>query len=164
MPTAKGDARVSKLVHEGEARRTVGEILADSGRDDPVDRAAGYLRSALADGPRATVDVEEDARKAGISQRTLKRARSNLRIPAAKRSDGSWWMSLPEHEGDLREEPDSPPPAKSAKGATVPYTGTLGTLDPLDVKRVKGATVPTHRPSGTLGTLDAPDDDPEPPF
>ena len=38
----------------------------------------------------------------GISKRTLDRARADLRIPAVKRGDGKWWISLPEHEGDLK--------------------------------------------------------------
>jgi hypothetical protein len=106
VPTTKGDARVSKLVFKGEAGRTVREILADqvAGDRDEKSRAKGYLRTALADGPRMSGEVEDEAREVhGISLRTLKRARSDLRIPAAKRGD-TWWISLPEHEGDLREK------------------------------------------------------------
>jgi hypothetical protein len=103
VPTAKGDARVGRFVLDGEADRTVRDILsAQTGEErDEKARAEGYLRKALGDGPRPTKDVEEEAREAhGISKRTLERARKDLRIPAAKRADG-WWLSLPEHEGDL---------------------------------------------------------------
>jgi hypothetical protein len=103
VPTAKGDARVGRFVLDGETDRTVRDILsAQSGVDhDEKSRAEGYLRKALGDGPRLTKDVEEEAREGhGISKRTLERARKDLRIPAAKRADG-WWISLPEHEGDL---------------------------------------------------------------
>jgi AAA domain len=105
VPTAKGDARVGRFVLDGESERTVRDILSvQAGQDrDEKSRAESYLRKALADGARLTKDVEEEAREAhGISHATLKRARGELRIPAAKRADG-WWISLPEHEGDLRD-------------------------------------------------------------
>jgi AAA domain len=103
VPTAKGDAHVGRLVVDGPAARTVADILTTAAGDrGEKPRAEDYLRKALADGPRRARDVEEEAREAHrISKRTLDRARGDLKIPAAKRDDG-WWISLPEHEYDLR--------------------------------------------------------------
>jgi hypothetical protein len=104
VPTSKGDADVGRFVLDGESERTVRDVLsAQSGQErDEKTRAEEYLKKALGDGPQPTRDVEEEAREGyGISKRTLERARKDLRIPAAKRADG-WWISLPEHEGDLQ--------------------------------------------------------------
>jgi hypothetical protein len=126
---------VGKLVLDGPSERTVQDILGDQGGQerDAKTRAEDYLRQALANGPRPTKDVTEEAREvADISEKTLKRARSALRIPAAKRPDG-WWISLPEHEGDLRNppKPETPPPAKKAKRANASSPDHVGPLGPL---------------------------------
>jgi hypothetical protein len=141
VPTTKGDARVGRFVLDGVSERSVEDILRDQASDSAdggeKTRAEDYLRKALAGGPRPSKAVEEEAREAhSISTRTLKRARADLRIPAAKR-DGGWWISLPEHEGDLRNldnpSDDVPaPPAKSAKGARGSSPGHVGPLGPLD--------------------------------
>jgi hypothetical protein len=106
VPTPTGDARVGRFVLDGNSERTVEDILGQqgTGQQDELARAEDYLRKALADGPRRTADVEEEGRQAHqISKRTLERARTSLRIPAQKRG-ADWWISLPEHEGDLRDK------------------------------------------------------------
>jgi hypothetical protein len=136
IPTPRGDARVGQFVLDGEADRTVRDILGtrDGGEEQGEKaRAEDYLKKALADGPRRTKEVEEEAREVhDISPRTFKRARSSLRIPTAKRGD-SWWISLPEHEGDLEDLPEgeTPLPAKSAKGAKDATRGPVGTVGTL---------------------------------
>ena len=162
VPTAKGDARVGRFVLDGPSERTVQDILSDQGGEqrDAKTRAEDYLREALAAGPRPTKDVTEEAREvADISEKTLKRARSALRIPAAKRADG-WWISLPEHEGDLRNPPESetPSPAKSAKGAKTSSPRHVGPLGPLDAKPAKPANPsPLDVPGGVGGLEPSPD-------
>jgi hypothetical protein len=151
VPTAKGDANVGRFVPDGETDRNVTEILtvmnsAPAERDEKT-RAEGYLKKALAAGPRRTKEVEEEAREVhGISQRTLNRARADLRIPAAKRNSGAfgkdgrrasqWWIALPEHEGDLKaeyrpSEDEAASPAKTAKDASSPSPGDVGILGSL---------------------------------
>ena len=130
VPTVKGEAKVGRFVLDGETDRTVQDILGaqESQERDAKTRAKDYLKKALADGPRPTTDVEEEAREVhSISKRTLERARTDLRIPAAKRDDG-WWISLPEHESDLRDPQYSqiPRPAKTAKDAKSPSPGDVG--------------------------------------
>jgi hypothetical protein len=157
VPTTKGDANVGRLIIDGPSERTVQDILGDPGGQerDAKSRAEEYLRTALADGPQPSRDVEEKAREGyGISVRTLKRARAELRIPTAKNGDdGTWWISLPEHEGNLKEQVTG----KSAKGANA---GTLGIVaEKARGKSAKGAKVPSPEPVGTLGTLRRSDDE-----
>jgi AAA domain len=141
VPTAKGDAKVGKFVLDGLSERSVRDILSvqPGGEErDALARAVDYLRKALADGPRPTKDVEEEAREVHrITKRTLDRARSDLKIRTAKRGN-AWWVSLPEHEGDL-----SALPAKAAKDAK---DGTVG-----NIAKVAKSTSP--REVGTVGIL-----------
>jgi hypothetical protein len=120
VPTATGDADVGRFVLDGPSGRSVHDILsALADGDGAVVRAEDYLREALAKGPQPSKDIEDEAKNAhGISKKALERARSDLRIPAAKRSTG-WWISLPEHEGDLRDGVEGPArlPGKTAKNA-----------------------------------------------
>jgi hypothetical protein len=61
-----------------------------------------------------------------------RRARSDLRIPAAKRSTG-WWIALPEHEGDLRDGVEGPPrlPGKALKDRKAGSTAAVESLESL---------------------------------
>ncbi len=105
VPTASGDAKVGRFVLDGPADRTVQDILnaQQDGERDEKARAGDYLTKALSSGPRRSKEVEEEAHEGhGISKRTLDRARSRLRIPAKKHGP-DWWISLPEHEGDLND-------------------------------------------------------------
>ena len=146
VPTRKGDTNVGRLILDGPSERTVQDILRVQAGNEPAEktRADDYLRKALGDGPRRTKEVEEEAREVhGISKRTLDRARRDLRIPSAKGPAG-WWISLPEHEGDLKEAAASDLPAKTAKDANV---GTVGNI-------AKDANPPSTGDVGTLGILD----------
>jgi AAA domain len=136
VPTPSGDAKVGQFVFDGEADRTVRDILGtrNGEEQDEKTRATDYLKAALASGPRQTKEVEEEAREEeGITKRTLERARKSLRIPAAKRGT-TWWISLPEHEGDLMDLPDTETalPAKTAKTAKAAFTGGVGGLGGVD--------------------------------
>jgi DnaB-like helicase N terminal domain/AAA domain len=143
VPTAKGDANVGRFVLDGASDRSVQDILyAQTGAVERGERtgAEEYLKKALASGPRRSKEVEEEAREVhGISQRTLKRARADMRIPAKKHGT-DWWISLPEHEGNLNSpEGKAPSPAKSAKGAKAAPPGPVGTLGPLHSDADAGA-------------------------
>ena len=147
VPTGKGDANVGMFVLDGPSERTVQDILSVQGgggdRDEKT-RAEDYLKKALSDGPRPTKDVEDEARQAhGISLRTLNRARADLRVPSAKRGDGRWWISLPEHEGDLK----GPLPAKTANSANSANPGTAGNV-------AKDANSPSPGAVGRVGRVE----------
>ena len=60
-----------------------------------LQEAIDYLLDTLRDGPRATKDVEADAKAQGITVGTLKRARKKLRVIAEKSGmDGAWQLRL----------------------------------------------------------------------
>ncbi|MBX3375170.1 MAG: AAA family ATPase [Phycisphaeraceae bacterium] len=73
----------------------------DDGRTERDD-AAEWLRDFLADGPRQSKDVEQNAREAGYSIATLRRARAALGVKATKAGlDGPWECSLPAEDAHL---------------------------------------------------------------
>jgi AAA domain len=67
--------------------------------------AQDFLRVVLADGRVPAREVQEEARTAGISERTLKRAKQALGVEvgregeAGKRGGGTWYWSLPTIKG-----------------------------------------------------------------
>jgi AAA domain len=155
VPTAKGEARVGRLVLDGPSERDVRDILSGGAVVDEKTRAQDYLRKALASGPRPTKEVEEEAREVhGIAKRTLERARTSLQIEAAQRDSGpvkpdgkrkpEWWISLPEHAGGLHE-PYQPPADNivtrpDRQTARPPTLGGLGGVAPQTAKTAKSAS------------------------
>jgi hypothetical protein len=75
-----------------------------------LEEAKDFLREFLAGGPQPAKDVLKEARKAGISEKTLRRAQKDLVIARKSQADGqswreaewSWWLKpLPGHDGHL---------------------------------------------------------------
>jgi hypothetical protein len=71
-------------------------LRADSLAQDPdpeqasaLEEACQFLETALQDGPRLVRDVLREAREIGVSERTLKRARSRLGVQTDKRGRSS---------------------------------------------------------------------------
>ncbi len=103
LPAFDGEpeTRTARLVLVGESDHGYRALL-DSGSDPderfPRDEAEAFLRDELADGPRPTKDVQRAARDAGISQRTLDRAKARLGVKPRKEGFGSgayWTWELP---------------------------------------------------------------------
>lgn len=60
-----------------------------------------FLRRVLNEGPRPAKVVQSEARQEGITERTLKRAKSQLRVVSRKLGmDGSWEWGLPGRSPD----------------------------------------------------------------
>jgi len=162
VDTKKGPAKVGRFMLDGEADRSVRDILVaqatgGASQRDEKTRAEDYLKKALAAGPRRTSDVEDEARHAdGIAKRTLDRARRDLQV-VARKVGKEWHISLPEHEGDLMalQPAETLKDAKDAKTATPSGDGALGILDggkdANDAKPSRGGTV------GIVGILPATD-------
>lgn len=121
VPTRKGDADVGRFVLDGPSDRSVRDILSTHGTagadQDEAERAQDFLKAVLADGPKRTKEVEEEARERhAITKRTLERGRAKLKVSAGRRPTGEqgkdgkrkpeWWIALPEHEAQLK------PPAR----------------------------------------------------
>jgi hypothetical protein len=72
-------------------------LAADHGAVRKGDDAMDFLQQVLADGPVPVLEVNEQAEALGIAEKTLKRARSELKVRATKSEfSGGWTLSLPE--------------------------------------------------------------------
>lgn len=102
-------ARVSWL---GESHHTAASVLAQP--EDEDDRTASadattVLREILSGGPLSAKTVKDEARDAGISERTLWRAKKTLGVVAKKAGFGGGWVwELPKAANDARSMPSVP--------------------------------------------------------
>jgi hypothetical protein len=72
------------------------EVIRQSDDRHTVEEACAFLLSALADGPRPTVEVVDEAKHHGISDRTLERARERLKVKAFQTGNPrAWYLRLP---------------------------------------------------------------------
>jgi hypothetical protein len=70
-----------------------------------VQAAMEFLKEALKNGPRLVKELEAEARKQGISQMTLRRARVALEVRKYHEVvPGPWWVGLAEAEGTRSQE------------------------------------------------------------
>ena len=79
----------------GKTDVTAGDILNET--ENKVGKATSYLRKLLKDGPMPSSKVKHRTKKAGISSRTLDRAKKQLRIKSVKQGfgdEGIWMWSL----------------------------------------------------------------------
>ena len=107
---AAGDT--SRIQWEGEADCSARDLLAvQSTEGEPAGARAGaedFLRELLADGPVKAKDVRREARDAGVSDRTLDRAKAQLGVRATKAGgrfggDPAWYWELPESLKDAKD-------------------------------------------------------------
>ena len=113
IDTPEGPAHVSRLAWEGEAARSVEDIMRDasgspddrSDRDDAVEWLLGWLADRGGEAPFA--DVVKAAGADGIAERTLKRARSKAGVTSKRQGFGSGavWSLGPQsgHSGQRQE-------------------------------------------------------------
>jgi len=91
---------------EGDARTILGSAEADDDGGERQERkeAGQWLRELLAAGPMPQRDIERQAREAGFSMGTVRRAKGPLGVRAVKSAfSGGWRWSLP-GEGDQPTE------------------------------------------------------------
>ena len=142
----RGD--VARIAWEaGTVELTAGALLAAQGEEDEdaegsslLEEAADFLRDLLQYGAVGTGAVQTDARKAGHSWRTVRRAQKRLGIKPEKTPDG-WKWKLPE----------APEPAKVAKMAKPSIYGHLGHLD-LDGEAENAGNAMPERPEPPSGS------------
>jgi hypothetical protein len=74
-----------------------GELMASElGRDSAHDEARDFLLDILKDGSRLQKDIEAEAKAAGLSVKTLYRAKSSLKVRSQKQHfSGRWEWTLP---------------------------------------------------------------------
>ena len=78
----------------GDTGLTFGEAPEEPRTETQLDKACDLLRALLVAGPMPANDVFEEGEGAGLSRRTLKRAKKKLGI-IALRKDNRWLWSLP---------------------------------------------------------------------
>jgi hypothetical protein len=109
----------ARVAWGGISSLSAGDILrepADPEQRSAFSEAKDFLSKELADGRVAAELAKKDARAAGVSERTLKRAKRALGVRSEKEGDGTWsWV----------------PPSEGAEGSQAPTPGTLGTVGPL---------------------------------
>jgi len=90
------------LVWDGVAEWMADDLLAEPDPSPELDKAKSFLRDLLRDGPVPTETANTAAEHAGISRRTLKRARKELGVTAARQgfgADGVWVLQAPSDLG-----------------------------------------------------------------
>ncbi|MEW8318760.1 MAG: AAA family ATPase [Candidatus Thiodiazotropha sp.] len=81
---------------EGTARELLADAEAHDEERSATDEAEEFLHHLLADGAMKARDVQKEARQAGISDKSLRRARERLKIKPKKASfAGGWVWELP---------------------------------------------------------------------
>jgi hypothetical protein len=93
--TAEGSVRVE---WKGETHHAADALLVaptDPEERSALEEAIAFLREELGHGPVWSVEVKKGARKAEVSEATLKRAKTTLGVRSTKEAGGSWSWSLP---------------------------------------------------------------------
>ncbi|MEI8213609.1 MAG: bifunctional DNA primase/polymerase [Planctomycetota bacterium] len=89
---------------EGTVDISIGEVEADGAGQDrsAINEAIEWLEGFLSDGPVKASEAFAHARKYGIAEATLKRAKKRLRVSSIQRDRSHWWQ-LPEGEKGVEE-------------------------------------------------------------
>ena len=95
-----GAARVEWLGETDLGARDLVKVPLDDEEKSALDEAVDFLRDELDSGGHAmsAKQIEKDAKDAGISQRTLHRAKAHLRIRSKREMDGFWSWNLPDDD------------------------------------------------------------------
>lgn len=90
-------SHVARVAWLGVSQRSADDML-DTEERSARDEAADFLRDLLINGPVAVQEIQREARGAGISWRTLERAKADLHVRAVKNKymiHGGWAWTLP---------------------------------------------------------------------
>jgi hypothetical protein len=135
---------VARIGWGNETQLTANEILSHPSTDGAMAKAVEFLKKLLSGGAIPAAKVTEEAAAAGISEKTLRRAKKKLGVKAVKSAFGGGWLwELPAedgHEGgqtqDLatfagngRESPVSPEDGQHGQYGQHGHLGTQETAD-----------------------------------
>jgi hypothetical protein len=123
-----------KFYWTGVSDLTAGRILAPASEDEErssITEAVDFLRTALSDGGRDAKAVEGDAKQAGISPATLRRAKTRLKICSHKvgmpgTHYQKWVWELPNAEGAQRATEEAQTPGVEHLRASGGHKGGYG--------------------------------------
>ena len=115
--TDDGVADTGLLVITGESSIGVDDLQRDREERSAGEEAAAFPVEVLAGGPVAAVDVKREADECGIAERTLARAKRDLKVRSIKGGlKSGWTWELP------------PKDAKNAEGCHVQDTASFGNV------------------------------------
>ena len=108
---------VARVEWHGESSLDATELMRaplEEEEKSALEEALGFLKDELSDGPMAAKQVKLNAKKEGVSERTLNRAKARLKIRSIKEAYGWTWTmpKRPEENQDLR----APDPGNLAGG------------------------------------------------
>jgi hypothetical protein len=128
----------------GESRYSADSLVNVQQEDEEgrgaLEEGVSFLRRILAEGSVLATSVMSQARQAGISERTLRRARQQLGIQAMKerRVDGKWEWQLPKA---AKEKLWPPSPLRAAEQS--PNCGKLLSISrPAEGGQIEGGQIP----------------------
>ncbi|MGI8642288.1 MAG: AAA family ATPase [Pyrinomonadaceae bacterium] len=106
--TIENSSDGAKFLWTGKSNLTASMILANVKDDDAraeQSDAVEFLKEVLSDGEKYSKDIYSEARQNGISERTLKRAKTALNVESRKEgfNPTKWFWKLPE---ECHEEPE----------------------------------------------------------
>jgi len=95
--TGGPDESLPRVQWDGPSPVTIKDLAMGnkSGSPPPRDGAVEFLRTFLKDGPRKAAEIDKVADQAGITQRTLSRAKKRLGIESSQKRR-EWWWRLPD--------------------------------------------------------------------
>jgi hypothetical protein len=152
---SEGPIETSRLVCLGESEARADELLAavsTSEERTERDEATEFLRAELEGGPRSAKDVKVAARDAGISDATLRRAKTQLGVSSERvggaAGAGHWEWSLRcspprEHVSGERGEHlnANPLPERDCNGSA-PLRRSLNLIEPLSAETPRNEAPP----------------------
>lgn len=101
-PAIAFEVTEGRFLWRGETSVTAAALLApdgDEGERSAMEDSMGLLRESLSGGPVDQVQMQREARRAGITERTLRRAKIALGVKSERQGglggDGRWVWSLP---------------------------------------------------------------------
>jgi hypothetical protein len=123
----------SRVIWDGVSQHTANTLLVGAASTDDrsaMSEAEDFLHKELATGRRPAEDVKNAARRIGITDITLRRARANLGVKAEREgygADGRWYWEPPA----LAES------AIDAQNAKDAHAAGVGAVEPLDVGQAR---------------------------
>jgi DNA primase catalytic core len=95
-PSIGYELRDAKFHWTGISHLTAENVLAPTPREDEIgtlDEAENFLRAALSEGPVEAKEIQKQRKAAGISERTLNRAKKTLNVKSLRIGNVWYWAS-----------------------------------------------------------------------
>jgi len=98
---------VSKVAWGGTSTHNADTLLASNEEQGALEEAENVLESILANGAVLANDVKREAKEAGVSERTLYRAKAKLKVESFKEGLKAWYWELPKVASSKRDNVDN---------------------------------------------------------